>query len=161
MFLGITAARVGQLMKDGWIPEQDGHNKYDLAATAQGYIRYLQSINKNGGTDDDSRDAEKLADIQIKQNKAKMSQMELEEREGTLVKVDVVAREWDRVCSRAKTRLMAVASKVASKWLPTWDQIAVKQVIESHVREALEEMAAMAEEKDEEPEEPDVPAEDS
>lgn len=113
---GVSTRRVEQLKTEGIIRGQGKPTKYDLLPTIQAYIKYLSD--KANGREKKETDAqletEKLsAEKRIKEAKAEMAELELQELKGELHRSeDVEAITTDHVMF-VRSMLMAMPGKLA------------------------------------------------
>jgi len=92
---GLTERRVQQLTQDGVINavREGRYNKYDLLQTIQRYIAYLQAKAKTREKDDWRKEAEAKAlkaEAGLKETKAKLAALELEELESQMIRSELV-----------------------------------------------------------------------
>lgn len=113
---GVSTRRVEQLKSEGIIKGQGKPTKYDLFPTIRDYIKYLSD--KANGREKKEADAqletEKLsAEKRIKEAKAEMAELELQELKGELHRAsDVEAITTDHVLYM-RSMLMAMPGKLA------------------------------------------------
>ena len=113
---GVSTRRVEQLKTEGVIRGQGKPTKYDLFPTIKAYIKYLSD--KANGREKKEADArletEKLsAEKRIKEAKAEMAELELQELKGELHRAsDVEAITTDHVLYM-RSMLMAMPGKLA------------------------------------------------
>ena len=113
---GVTTRRVQQLKDEGIIQGQGNPIKFDLLPTIQAYIRYL-SDKANGREKKETMaklEEDKLrAESEIKQAKAKQSQMELKELQGKLHRAEDVEAIFTDHVMFLRSMLMALPGKLA------------------------------------------------
>lgn len=71
--------------------------------------------------------------------KAKLLELERQQKEGLLVKAEDVEHEWVEIITRARTKLLGIPTK-AKQRIPDLDTDAIG-VLDDIVREALEDLA--------------------
>lgn len=113
---GVSTRRVEQLKTEGIIKGQGKPTKYDLLPTIQAYIKYL-SDKANGREKKETTaqlETDKLtAEKRIKEAKAEMVELELQELKGELHRAkDVEAITTDHVMM-VRSMLMALPGKLA------------------------------------------------
>ena len=99
---GVTTRRVQQLAKDGIITatKDKGVNKYDLPVVVKQYIRHLsEKVQGRESKHNSELDNQKLgAEIRIKESKARLAELQLQELEGKMHRSeDVEAMTTDLV----------------------------------------------------------------
>ena len=113
---GVTTRRVQQLKDEGIIQGQGNPMRFDLLPTIQSYIRYL-SDKANGREKKEAMaklEEDKLrAEAEIKQAKAKQSQMELKELQGKLHRAEDVEAIFTDHVMFLRSMLMALPGKLA------------------------------------------------
>lgn len=108
----------------------EGHTRvYDSAAA----LRVLY-----GGTEGKLDPQEQRA--RLDKARADLAEMDLEVRRGQLVRAEVVAKTWSDLVTVAKSRLLAVPSRVAPE-LVNRDMRACEQVVRDAIHEALEDLS--------------------
>lgn len=129
---GVSPRRVQQLAKNGVIPKA-AHGQYDLVACAKALIDDAQAATSRAGD---------LYEQRARLVRLQGDRIETENRlrDGELCEVDVVAKEFSRQITVARTRLLAIPSKVAplaaQKSPPE-----VFTVVQEHLYEAMQELA--------------------
>lgn len=115
--LGLTLARLGQLVSDGWIPRA-ARNQYQLVPAVQGYIRFLK---------DDQRRASKSA-VQSRAQEARAKEIELRiaREEKTIIDTAEAIAAVDDVVGGIRADLAGLAARVTR-------DIALRQKIEKEI----------------------------
>jgi hypothetical protein len=72
---------------------------------------------------------------------AEIAELELAMLRKEVAKTDDVVKAWESVLHAAKTKLLAIPTKMAPVLSPVTDTAIIKDMIEQAVREALDEMA--------------------
>lgn len=75
---------------------------------------------------------------------AKLKQIDLEERVGTLVRVDEIEGRWFELARALQTRMLTIPSRLADLLAPITDSHEVRRVLDAEIRAALQELAAAA-----------------
>lgn len=72
---------------------------------------------------------------------ASMAELDLQEAEGKLVKLDAITTEFEKQLINCKQRLLAVPSKVAGIVIGISDINIIKDIVEKEIHTALEELS--------------------
>lgn len=120
LLFGLTVRRIQQLTQDGILQTETvgRQRRYDLLSSVRHYIDYLQkrvSERSNGGTQEDAEnESRKLrADADLKQTKAEIARLELEELRGKMHRSeDVEALTTDLVFA-IRGMLLALPGRLA------------------------------------------------
>lgn len=106
-FLGITSARIRQLVAEGFI-EKTGRDRVPLISAAQGYIKFLK---------DEERQSTKVASAsRVQDARAQEIELRLEERSARLVtsaRVEVLALV-DEIAGGLKAGLLSLPAKITN-----------------------------------------------
>ncbi|XOK12638.1 hypothetical protein ACI6PO_06330 [Agrobacterium tumefaciens] len=117
---GLTAERVRQLIKEGWIPrEKRGAVRIDAAVS--GYIRYLKDAAK--------RETKTSADTRVRDARAAEIEQRIAEKNRRLVPAEEATAAIDHIigaCAEAFASIPAMISR----------DVAERNRIEKHVKEA-------------------------
>lgn len=133
----LTDRRVQQLVKDGIIPKTE-HGRYELAPAVQGYIRYLQDRSVGNALAPADYHLEKSRLTRLQADKA---EMEVKEIAGELVRVEDLLNAWHEILMDCKGKILSIPSKLATVVIDIDDPAEAQELIESHLREALEELS--------------------
>jgi hypothetical protein len=126
--LGITAARVGQLVKAGWF-KQVAHNKYDWIEACSGYIKFLRDENrKTSRTASDSR---------IRDAKARDIEVRTQQRLSQLVPLDVYDEMIDSFAGVVRSEFAGLAATATR-------DLTMRRIIEREVNARLRRIAEYA-----------------
>jgi len=109
-----------------------------LRRPLRGYVRYLrdQVAKAQAGAPDYA--AERARFIRAR---ADLAEMEAEEKRGAVIAVEDVEAAWIAVLALLRTRLLALPDRLAPQLHGAATPAAVRDVLRSAVREALEELA--------------------
>lgn len=140
--LKLTERRVQQLSKEGVIPKTE-KNRYELAPAVQGYIGYLQDRMAGNSAMPADFHIEKARLVKAQADKA---ELEANELNGKLVRVEDVKKELFESITDCKNRLMSIASKAAPIVANETEPGVVQSIIDDLVREALKELSEGADE---------------
>lgn len=136
----LTDRRVQQLAKDGVIPKTE-HGRYELAPAVQGYIRYLQDRTVGNAAAPADYHLEKSRLTRLQADKA---EMEVKEIAGELVRVEDLLNSWHEILMDCKGKILSIPSKLATVVIDIDDPAEAQELIEFHLREALEELSDYA-----------------
>ena len=146
---GLTVRRIQQLTQDGIIKtEQVGRQRrYDLLDTVRRYIAYLQDKcnSKGGNKDDTGNESRKLkADADIKEMKAAIAEMELQELKGEMHRSeDVEAMTTDLVFT-IRSMMLALPGRLAIDLAPISKPAEISERIKQEVHAILLELSNYA-----------------
>ena len=132
--VGLTTRRLGQLAAEGM--PKDGRGEYPLAAAIQWLMAYWRTRAK-GTPLNDARRRKVEAD-------ASRSEMELAKRRGELAPIAVLAQAHGEACTRIRTRLRAIPSKIAPEAQRAKTVAEVRVVLQREIDDALTELAEAA-----------------
>lgn len=113
----LSARRIQQLTQDGILKTHDtpAGRRYNVGEATKDYIKYLrQQIDKKQGSQNNKLETDKLqAEVDIKNAKARVAELQLAELEGTMHRAeDVEAMTTDLVFS-IRSALMAMPGRLA------------------------------------------------
>lgn len=146
---GVTVRRVQQLTEEGVIEvtKQGRVNKYPLAETIRRYISYL-SDKANGreqSRETSALEAQKLAaEVQLKTNKAKMSDMELQELSGKMHRSEDVEAMTTQLVFAVRSTLLALPGRLAIDLARLTEAAEISERIRVEVCRALEDLSNYA-----------------
>lgn len=113
-------------------------NTFDLAACVRWLLarkdRERQELIQNLGLEHQ--------ETRLKKAQADLKEIELAKEVATLVPVDLVEREWDRLYSVTKTHLLSLPSKIAVQVRAAKDIPETKSIMEEEIRQALYELSS-------------------
>ncbi len=137
--LNLTPTRVQQLAKDGVI-KKSAHGQYELIATVQSYIRYLQERVHGGGGSKTSADIS-TERARLLKGQADMIEMELEERTGQLIDIEKVENDWMTMVNACRSKLLGIPTKSAYQIAHLNDTHEIEKYLKRIIYEALDELA--------------------
>lgn len=113
---GVSTRRIEQLKAEGVIVGQGRPTKYDLLPTIQKYIRYLSDRaygreQKEGAAETEKQKQE--AEAELKQYKAKITKMQLDELEGTMHRSEDVEAVMNDLVYSIRAQLLALPGRLA------------------------------------------------
>lgn len=141
---GLTTRRIQQLASDGVIPairEKGGVNSYELLPAIRGYIDYLhQHIPEETPAQQMIREAEQRAreaDADLKQTKAAIAGIELDELQRSMIPSDTVRDMTDDLILTITEELEKLPERMAKKLNREQDPMEVDHLIRKEVRDVL------------------------
>jgi phage terminase Nu1 subunit (DNA packaging protein) len=132
--LDIDERRVEQLAQKKIIPKVS-KGLFDLIPTIQSYIRYLRAFKGGEGGDLEMRLLQ--AQAREREAKAELSQLELERRQGELIKVEDVRRQWSSRLIEFKAAMLELPTRAAFRFTDADIRIYVEEELNSFVVETL------------------------
>ena len=127
--LMISAERVRQLSKDGWIPKF-GRDSYIGADVVQGYIRFRDS--------EDRRANKTSAETRVRDARAEEISLRVGQRAGQLIEHAEHIAIVDELCSFVRTEIQSLPARLTR-------DLTERRKIEQAVHELLTRLAARAE----------------
>ncbi|NRS50982.1 hypothetical protein [Brevibacillus sp. HB2.2] len=132
--IGKTPKWVNTLTRDG-VLQQISRGKYDLADNVQRYIKYVQHLSDN--TDIDYNEEKALHE----RAKRKIAELELAEKELSLIQVDEVVKILERMGGLFKARCLTIPSKVSPLLQFETEMPVIMGILLKEIKEALQELA--------------------
>lgn len=132
--IGKTAKWVNTLTRDG-VLVQVSRGKYDLADNVQRYIKYAQHLSDN--TDVDYNEEKALHE----RAKRKIAEMDLAEKELSLIQVTEVVKILERMVGLFKARCLTIPSKVSPLIQYETELPVIVGILRKEIKEALQELA--------------------
>jgi len=129
---GKSRQAVENALRDGRIRHEDGGG-IDPVKADRAWKANTDTVRQAPAT-------AKLADARAEQAQiaARRARLELEEREGQLVRVEKMAASWFELARRTRDRLLLVGARIAGEIALEDDPRACQQRIDAEIREALE-----------------------
>jgi phage terminase Nu1 subunit (DNA packaging protein) len=134
--LKLTERRVQQLAKSGVIPK-GARGRYDLVASVQGYIVYLQEraagpASIAGAIDYHVEKARKT------RAEADIAEMEVAKRRGSSIDADEVKRAWQLILAEVRANLLGnTPQRIASRIHGLSDDAQIRRVIRDEIALAM------------------------
>ena len=138
--LGMTPQWVRKLSKEGVIP-QSSRGKFDLFPTIKRYIAYLKESQKEqtGPSDQKKMKARKLkAETEEREARAKLAEIQLDEKAGKLISREDVIREWSGRCVEVKAALLGLPQEIGFLFPDSEYRYMIEERVEQFVYETLE-----------------------
>ena len=136
--IGVSSPYFNDLVARGVI-EKKHRGGYDADECRKSYIEHLRKQAAGRATNGDLDLAEERARLAKEQADAK--EMENAIARGELVKIEDVAKQFEAGLVRARTRLLAIPSKIAPEVHACATMKEVQAIIEQNMIEALSELA--------------------
>lgn len=134
--LGVTARWIQQLTKDG-ILVQASRGKFHLPENVQRYIKYIENMHEDGGEQIDYNKEKALHE----RAKRKIAEMDLAEKEKTLIQVDEVEKLLEKMIGLFKGRCLTIPSKVSPLVQYETELPAIVGLLKKEINEALQELS--------------------
>lgn len=137
--LGMTPQWVRKLSKEGVIP-QVTRGKFDLLSTVKRYIGYLKESQKEPISSDQRKmKARKLkAETEEREARAKLAEIQLDEKAGKLISREDVIREWSGRCVEVKAALLGLPQEIGFLFPDSEYRHMIEERVEQFVYETLE-----------------------
>lgn len=132
--IGKTPKWVNTLTRDG-VLEQISRGKYDLADNVQRYIKYVQHSSDN--TDVKYNDEKALHE----RAKRKIAELELAEKELSLIQMDEAVKILERMVGLFKARCLTIPSKVSPLLQYETELPIIGGILQKEIKDALQELA--------------------
>ena len=144
--LQVSDRRVRQLVKEGVIPAAKTKPTYafDLFAVAQTYIQFLQDKKAEQAKTADSKQAEKeklRAEADWKIAKAKMSEMQVSELEGTMHRAEDVEAVTNDLVYAVRSNVLSLPGRLAMDVVKCETAAEASALIREHCNNILEDLA--------------------
>ena len=141
---GVTDRRVQQLAKEGIIPAaQNRPYKFDLLQTVQAYIKYLsdKANGKEKSNDVAQAEADRIrAEADLKQSKARIAEMQLNELEGKMHRSEDVEAVTNDLVYTIRSMVMALPGRLAMDVTQATNANEASAIIRSECHKVLEEL---------------------
>jgi len=132
--IGKTPKWVNTLTRDG-VLVQESRGKYHLANNVQRYIKYVQHLSDN--TDVDYNEEKALHE----RAKRKIAEMDLAEKELTLMQVNEAIKIIEKMVSLFKARCLTIPSKVSPLLQYETELPVITGILRTEITEALKELS--------------------
>lgn len=136
--LDMTSQRVHDLIKQGVLNKGNAKNSMCVEESRKNYIRYLRTRAKGLQNASGDLNEEKTRLTKLQADKA---ELELNELEQSLVSVDRIADEWVNFVSNAKSKLLALPSKVSHRVQATESYAEAEKILKDAIHDALNELS--------------------
>lgn len=133
--LNLTPRRVQQLAKEGVIPKA-ARGKYSLAASVQGYVRYLQDqLDRPGSENKLELNAERARKTKAE---ADIAEMQAEKMRGELVDAEEMTELLDMVVQEVRSKLLnTVPARIAVRAKSEKAETKIKAIAKEEISASL------------------------
>ena len=135
-YLRCSPRWVNKLALERDFPHQ-ARGKYNLQACIVWYVEYLRRALKDARS---GTDATRLAEEQAAIIRTELLKDKLAHDRGELVKVDSVRRQWEKLLSVFKNRLLILPTKAAGL-IPSSDRVKTQEILTLEIKEILNELS--------------------
>lgn len=111
----------------------------DLDQVRLAYIHYLQEAAAGRNSDSQKKMNDQRAELYRQQSRK--AQMEADQLEGTLVPIDVMAKQLEEAVTAARAKLLSLPTKLAPKLVNKQKTVDVQAMLKDAIYEALNELA--------------------
>jgi len=133
--LGINAKVLQTLIRQSVINKQD-RGKYDIDEVRLQYLKHIRNLAGNNNNNLELG-AERA---RLAKEQADAKEMENAIERGDLVYIEKVAKEFETQLFKAKTKLLAIPSKIAAEVHASANVKEAKELIEINIQDALSEL---------------------
>ena len=142
LYASVTKLANGRYEIDPDLADQEWRDNTDsgTGAPAHASRKPKSGTTEPEPSDDDQPPTYAEARAQHERFKARLAQLELEQREGKLVEADAVKREAFRVARLVRDSLLNLPDRVAGELAAETNQFKVHQRLVSEIRRALEDL---------------------
>lgn len=140
VLFGMTPQWVRKLSKEGVIP-QVSRGKFDLFPTIKRYIAYLKESQKEyiGPSDQKKMKARKLkAETEEREARAKLAEIQLDEKENSMISKEDVIKDWSGRCVEVKAALLGMSQEIGFLFPDSDYRYMIEERVEQLVYETLE-----------------------
>ena len=122
-WLGITRRRVSQIAEEGIIkPAQESPMRFDLKETVRAYVKHLaaRAAGRVGKSmsEQEAAKAKLVAEADLKQSKAEIARMELDEIKGRLHRSEDVEAMTNALALNVRSAVLALPGRLAMDLVP-------------------------------------------
>lgn len=135
--LGVTVRWIQKLTKDEILVQLD-RGKFDLAENVQRYIGYVKNMHEDNDGQEIDYNLEKALHERAKR---KIAEMDLAEKEQTLIQIDEVEKLLEKMVGLFKSRCLTIPSKVAPLIQFETELPVIISLLKQDIDEALMELA--------------------
>lgn len=131
-----SLTRISTLAKELQVPKSDGKH-YDLARFIQSVIAFQRARMRSPAEKSNGKGKDRKTELE-----SEKLQMQLDERRGELIPLEMVEREWGSMVTAAKQKLAAIPSKAAPDLAHETEALIIQDYLEKKINEALFELAS-------------------
>jgi hypothetical protein len=129
---GLTNARLTQLEQSGII-KRTKHGRY----TTDSIPSFIEFQRRAGGGSEELQEAR----LDLLLQKITMGKLDLEERQGKLVPVEIVRQTWISIVAMVRGRFLSIPSKLAPRLLGKHNPSEVETILRAEVYDVLTDLA--------------------
>lgn len=135
----ITKKRIQQHIAAGEMPGPNAEGRFDVLASFQARLRYLQSQYVPGGGSGSEGYTEQR--IRLTRSKADIAELDRARLTGDLLPRNLVIAEETARRLNARTRLLAIPAKMAAQVLSCKDAAEAQELLRREISDALDELS--------------------
>jgi|TARA_B100000315_G_scaffold229621_1_gene239356 hypothetical protein len=135
--INLSDRRIQQLVREGILSKDGGKGRYPFTTNIRQYVMYLQARADATGNVIDFEDSRKRK----LHAECRLAEIELSKAESKIIPIEEHAEVIGKIGDLVKGRLIAIPSKTAPALALEDKQIICREIVESEVRETLEEIA--------------------
>jgi phage terminase Nu1 subunit (DNA packaging protein) len=144
-WLCIELQVVSRLAQAGVLPKAS-RGKYPQKEAVQAYIRYTRSQNRRKTADLDLNSQnlkleKEKEDLRLVRLKADEQELKVLKGKGQLVDKDQVLNVYGQLAGNCKSRMLGLPTKLAAQLRNSASDVEAKQILDRHIKKALEEIA--------------------
>jgi phage terminase Nu1 subunit (DNA packaging protein) len=140
--LDLSSVRVHDLFNENILTKSGKSGGQDLDDCRTKYIRYLRSLSKGKKQNQGDLNEERTRLTKLQADRA---ELELQEKEASLIDVDKVTQEWNDYVSNVRSKLLAIPAKLGHRVQAAETYTEAEQILKEAVYECLEELSEDAE----------------
>ena len=133
--LGLSSARIGQMVGEGTIPAPETHGRYRLTESVKRYCEYTRADSKSKGS-------KKFTDARAEWMASKARKAAIEEKalSNEFVPMEAVTEAWCAIGAVMRQKYLAVPSRLAAQFSMLQSPQAVFDLAMREVDDVLEEL---------------------
>ncbi len=133
--LGLSSARIGQMVGEGTIPAPETHGRYRLAECVRKYCEYSRADSKSKGNK-----AFTDARAQWMASRARRAQLEEQALSDKYITVEAMTEGWRAIGTNLRTRYLAVPNRLAAQFSAITSPQVLFDLATREISEVLEEL---------------------
>jgi phage terminase Nu1 subunit (DNA packaging protein) len=131
--LGTSRQLVGRWTRDPAFPRPDAAGRWSVAECREWQALHAVKTEGDPGLLEQQ--------VRLVRARADLAEMERDERARKLLEADDAFRAWSNVVMATRQKILAMPTKCESRWVEGMDSRALREMLETEVREALEEIS--------------------
>lgn len=144
--LDLSSVRVHDLFNENILIKSGKSGGQDMDDCRVRYIRYLRSLSKGKNTSSGDLNEERTRLTKAQADKA---ELELQEKEKTLISSEIIQKEWVGYVSNVRSKLLGLPTKLGHNILAAEDYNEAESMIKEAIIDLLRELEEDAREKSE------------